>query len=75
MRESLNLATAGVGMGNGRGAAGLRGRLIGDRALFPGRGVSPDEDDGVGAFIGGKSVRIENCVANATGSDIRVAIS
>jgi hypothetical protein len=35
MRESLNLATAYIRIGNGRGAAGVGGRLIGDGHCFP----------------------------------------
>jgi len=74
MRESLNLATADGRIRNGRGAPGLGGRLIGDRALLSGRRVRPDEGDEVGAFIHRESVRIDYCIANAVGRDIRVAI-
>src|SRR5882757_11503760 len=74
MRESLNLATADVQIGNGRGATGFGSRLIGDRALFPGRGVGPDEGDEAGAFTGRESVRIEYCIANAACGGVRVAI-
>jgi len=74
MRESLNLATAYIRIGNGRGAVGVGGRLIGDGALFPGGRVGPNEGDGVGAFTRGESVRIEYCIADAADGGIRVAI-
>ena len=74
MRESLNLATAGVRIGNARGDTGFGGRSIGDRALFPGGRVGPNEGDRAGAFNRGESVRIEYCIADAVGCGVRVAI-
>ena len=74
MRESLNLAAAGIGIGNDRPATGFGGRFVGYGALFPGRGVGPEEGDGAGSLTRSESVRIEYCITNATGGGVRVAI-
>jgi hypothetical protein len=74
MRESLNLATAGVGIGDGRGATGFGGGSIGDRAVFFGGRVGANEGDGVGGFARDESVRIEYCIADAVGGGVGVAI-
>ena len=74
MRESLNLAAAGIEICNGRSAAGYRSRVIRDRALLCERGVSFHKDNKAGALIRGEAVRIEYCVADATTAGIGVTV-
>jgi hypothetical protein len=56
MRETLNLATAGLNIVNGRGVAGGRGSAIGDSALLRGWGIGPEERDEAGAFVHAEAV-------------------